>query len=101
MSRALATRLKKLEAKRRNRRFKRTIIFALYPEEEAGEITGLQNGRDNVPRLFGEACLTAFADRAARAMNGARIMWATYALPEPLGVVLEPISEGNDHNAYA
>ncbi len=90
--RGLHTAVAKLEAKRRNRRSPRPIIFALYPEEEAGEIIGLQNGRDNVPRLFGEACLTAFAERASRALNGARIMFAQYALPEPQDAILAPVA---------
>ena len=101
MSRALATRLKKLEAKRHNRRFKRAIIFTLYPDENAGEIVGLHNHRDDCHRLFGEKCLTAFAARASAALGGARIMLARYATPEPLGVVLEPTPEGNAHDAYA
>lgn len=77
--RGLRTALAKLETKRRCRRSPRPIIFALYPEEEAGEIVGLKNGGEEVTRLLSETCLTKFAARASWMLNGARIMWATYA----------------------
>lgn len=83
MTRALLTRLKKLEAKRRTRRVHRPIIFACYADEGGGEIVGLSIGARIVERLFGEADLGAFASRAAEALNGARIMFAVHAEPEP------------------
>lgn len=77
--RALRTAIAKLEAKRRNRRAQPPIIFALYPEEAAGlQIVGLSNHRNEVPRLYGEANLAAFAERARAALGGARIMIAQY-----------------------
>ena len=81
--RGLRTAIAKLEAKRRNRRWPVPIIFTLYEDEGAGEIVGLSNLSRDVPRLYGEGCLTAFAERARAALGGARIMVGRYAAPEP------------------
>ena len=84
MTRALLTRLKKLEAKRRTRRVHRPIIFACYAEEGGGDILALSMGAARVVnRLFTDQCMTAFAYRAASVLGGARIMFAVHAEPEP------------------
>lgn len=88
--RGLRTAIAKLEAKKRNRRAVRPIIFAMYADEGGGEIVGLSNLGVDVPRLYGETCLTAFAERARAALGGIRIMVARHALPEPSQPALEP-----------
>lgn len=78
MSRGLAARLKRLEAKRRNRRSFAPIIFALYGDEGGGEIVGLSSFGSEVSRLQSDACLATFAERARAALGRARIMIALY-----------------------
>lgn len=63
MTRALATRLKKIEAKRQVRRVFSPMIFTCYADEVAGDIVALSNGRDRIERLYGESDLGAFAGR--------------------------------------
>ncbi len=69
MTRALLTRLKKLEAKRRTRRVHRPIIFACYADEGGGDVVGLALGQRIVNRLFTDQCMTAFAYRAASVLG--------------------------------
>ncbi|MGL5837027.1 MAG: hypothetical protein ACRCY3_00835 [Sphingorhabdus sp.] len=88
--RGLRTAVAKLEAKARLRRLPVPIIFALYADEGGGDIIGLSNLSRDVPRLYGEASLSSFADRARAALGGIRIMVARYALSERSQPALEP-----------
>ena len=93
MSRALATRLKKIEAKRRGNRRIAPIIFGLFDDEGGGEVIALTNNGDTVDRLYGETDLGAFAHRASAVVGGAPILLAVYpptATPEPSPALQPP-----------
>jgi hypothetical protein len=88
--RGLRTAVAKLEAKARLRRLPVPIIFALYADEGGGEIIGLSNLSRDVPRLYGEANLGSFAERARAALGGLRILIARHAPQEPPLPALPP-----------
>ncbi len=92
--RGLRTAIAKLEAKRRNRRAVRPIIFTMYPGEDGGgEIIALASGRDTVARLWQDSDLGAFARRAASALGGARILIARHRPAEsPEASLEEPVA---------
>ncbi len=75
----LRTRLDRLE-KRLERRPLPRIIFALYPHENAGEITGYQAGNVTVLRLDNESA-EACAKRAWTLQPGAVAIAALYEKP--------------------
>lgn len=83
MSRALATRLKRLEKLHRPRRVKPLIVFAVQADEAPGPMIGLASLHRAVDRLFGEDDWPAFAERARAACGAARLMVATYAPAVP------------------
>lgn len=78
MSRTLANRLKRLEAKSRVRRAFRPIIFTLYDEDEA-DIVGLTDLQTCIVRRWQDSDLGVYARRASAALGNAGIMCARYA----------------------
>lgn len=74
----LATRLKRLEAKRRNSPAMPTIFVGVYPHE-AGEITGIGDGDGRMVERGPSEDVTALKTRAAAELAPARFLFMAYA----------------------
>lgn len=91
MSRVLATRLKRLEKRHRNRRPLPTVIAGIYPEE-AGPIVGIEGGGKLIRLEAGET-LAGLQARAVRELP-ARFLAIRYmapvAAPRPVPAPVAP-----------
>lgn len=98
MTKALATRLARLEGKRRAMRPRPAVLFRINPDEAPGDVVGmgLANGAC-IDRAPGEP-IAALASRAS-ATCGPRVLIARYAptaaAPAPQPAVAAPALPGN------
>lgn len=89
MTRALATRLKRLERRARRAKPRGPIVYGIYPEEVDGApIIALQARGHAINRRFDELDWQAFLDRAHNELGRPFIVRAIYPARGPLGAVV-------------
>lgn len=77
MSRVLATRLRRLEKRRRHRRPMPPVLMCIYPDEQTGPVTGARATRAGYVQRRYDEDLDGFAIRASAEL-GERVMQACY-----------------------